>query len=197
MDSSTFKTIHKYGAILSVVGIAIAVLAYIVGGPIATTTLLFFGWAGPLGLFYFGGAYLTQTTSHTSTYHELGEELMRGVAWYFVCLIAWSVIVTQTTALSASAGTVFGLPAVTALGIALVMLATRYVTDSDLKVKSEGGQLIMMIAGGIVFGFLALYLVLAGEAGWWLFGLYILSIPAGVGLQRVMKKRNPKAFGLN
>jgi hypothetical protein len=197
MDSSTFRAIHKYGAMLSVVGTAVAVLAYVLGGPIGTTALLFFGWAGPLGLFYFGGAYLTQTTSYTSTYHDLGEELMRGVAWYFVSLIAWSVIAGQTTALSASALTVFGLPSVTALGITLVMVATRHVTGSDLKVQSEGGQLLVQILGGIVFGFLALYLVLADQAGWWLFGVYLISVPVGIALWRVMRRRRPDAFGAN
>lgn len=193
MDSSTFKVIHKHGAILSVVGIALAVLAYLVGGPIGTTALLFFGWAGPLGLFYFGGAHLY----YTNSYNVLGEELMRGVAWYFVSLIAWSVITTQTTALSASALTVFGLPAVTALGITLVMVATRHVTGSDLKVQSEGGQLLVQILGGIILGFLALYLVLADQADWWLFGLYLLSVPVGIALWQVMRRRRPDAFGAN
>jgi len=191
MDSSTFKAIHKYGAMLSVVGIALVALAYVVGGPIGTTALLFFGWAGPLGLFYFGGAYLY----YTNSYNVVGEELMRGVAWYFVSLIAWSVIATQTTALSASALTVFGLPAVTALGITLVMVGTRYVTGSDLKVQSEGGQLLFQILGGIVFGFLALYLVLADQAGWWLFGLYLISVPVAIALWQVMRRRRPDAFG--
>jgi len=84
MDSSTFAAIHKYWAVLSVVGTAIAVLAYIAGGPIGTTALLFFGWAGPLGVFYFGGAHLVHTNSYASAYHTVSEELMRGVAWYSV-----------------------------------------------------------------------------------------------------------------
>lgn len=191
MDSAMFKALHKYGATLSVAGSVIAVLAYAVNGPNSVIGL-FFGWAGPLGVFYFGGAYLSVTTSH----RVVGEELLRGVAWYFGSLIAWSVIITQTTALSASPATVFGLPALTALGITFVMIATRYVTGSELKVRTEGGQRLVQIAGGIVFGFLALYLVLADEAGWWLFGLYLLSIPVGLGLQRVLKKRYPDAFGV-
>ena len=189
MNSTTFRAIHKYGALLSVVGIAIAVLAYVIGGP-DSSLVRFFGWAGPLCGFYFIGGYL----AYTSTYHVLGEELMRGVAWYFGSLIAWSVIVT-TSALSATPITVFGLPAVTALGIALVMIGTRHITGRDLKVQTEGGQLLVTITGAIAFGFLALYLVLAEEAGWWLFGLYLVSIP--VALRRVMKQRYPDAFGVS
>lgn len=192
MDSATFRAIHKYGAMLSVVGIAIAILAYAVSGPNSSIGL-FFGWAGPLGAFYFGGAYLSYTTS----YYVVGEELMRGVAWYFGSLIAWSVIVTQTSTLSATPFTVFGLPALTALGITLVMIGARHVTGRDLKVQTEGGQLLVMITGAIAFGFLALYLVLAEQAGWWLFGLYVISIPVGIALRRGLKKRYPGAFGVD
>lgn len=190
MDSSTFRTIHRYGAILSVVAIAIAVLAYALGGPDIVIGL--FGFAGPLCGFYFVGGYL-----YTTSYHIVGEEFMRGVAWHFGSLIAWSVVISQTSALSATPATVVGLPAGTALAITLVMIATRYLTGSDLKVQSEGGHLLVMIAGAIVFGFLALYLVLAEEAGWWLFGLYLLSIPGGLLLGRVMKRQYPNAFGTN
>jgi len=197
MNSSTFAAIHKYGAVLSVVGIAIAVLAYVVGGPIGTTAFLFFGWAGPLGLFYFGGAYLVNTNPYASTYRTVGEELMRGVAWYFIALLAWSFIVTETTALSASPATVFALPAATALGISLVMVATRHVTGSELQVQSKGGQLLVMITGAIGFGFLTLYLVLADRAGWWLFGMYLVSLPVGFALWRVLRRRYPAAVGGN
>lgn len=190
MNNSTFRAVHKYGAILSVVGIAIAVLAYVRGG--LNSVIGLFGWVGPLCGFYFIGVHLT----YTSSYRVLGEELMRGVAWYFGCLMAWSVIV-QTSALSATPVTVFGLPAATALGIVLVMVGTRHVTGRDLKVETEAGQLLVTITGAIAFGFLALYLVLSGVAGWWLFGLYLVSIPVGLALQRVMKQRYPAAFGVS
>ncbi|GAB3687374.1 hypothetical protein GCM10028857_20390 [Salinarchaeum chitinilyticum] len=191
MDSSTFEAIHRYGAALSVVASAVAVLAYALGGP-DNVVGLFFGWAGPLGVFYFGGGYLT----YSSSYLVVGEELLRGVAWYFGSLIAWSVIVTTTT-VSATAFTVFGLPALTALGLTLVMVAVRYETGSELKVETDGGQLLVAISGGIVFGFLALYLVLADQAGWWLFGAYLASIPAGIVLWRVLRRRYPAAFSTN
>ncbi len=192
MNVAQLRAIYKYGAILSVVGTAIASIAYAVGGPNSVIGL-FFGWAGPLGIFYFGGAYL----SNTSQYHIVGEELMRGIAWYFGSLFGWVFIVTQTSALSVTPFTVFGLPAPTALGITLVMVGTRHVTGRDLKVQTESGQLLQLITGAIAFGFLALYLVLAEEAGWWLFGMYLISIPVGLALRRVMKQRYPDAFGVN
>lgn len=193
MNSSTFKAVHKYGVILSIVCLAITIFAYVLGNPYRVTALLIFGWSVPLGLFYFGGAYLY----NTSTYRILGEELLRGGAWYFLSLTAWSVINTLTTALSATAFAVFGLPALTALVITLVMIATRYATDRELKVQSEDGQLLVTILGGIAWGFLALYLSLSEEWGWWVFGLYLVSIPAGLALWRTMRQLYPDALGVN
>lgn len=190
MDVAKFRAIHKYGAVLSVIVTAIAVLLTVLSGPDPIVGL-FLGWVGPLGLFYFGGTYLY----HTTTYRVIGEELTRGVAWYFGSLIVWSVILTETAALSTTPATAYGLPALTALGICLVMIGTRYVTGHKLQVQSEGGQLLVMITGAIVFGFLTLYLVLADRAGWWLFGLYVLSIPVGLVLRRVVKQRYPDRFG--
>jgi hypothetical protein len=51
MNSATFRAIHKYGAILSVVGSDIAVIAYLVSGP-DSIIVRFVGWAGPLCGFY-------------------------------------------------------------------------------------------------------------------------------------------------
>lgn len=191
MDHSTFRALHKYGAVLSVVGTAVAAIAYAINGPDSVIGL-FFGWAGPLGVFYFGGAYL----SFTSSYRVVGEELRRGIVWYAGSLVGVAFLISETSVLSSSPVTVFGIPALMALGISLVMIATRYVTGSGLKVRSEAGQLLVLITGGVMFGFLALYLVLDDEAGWWLFGLSLLSIPVGLALRRVLKQRYPDAFGV-
>lgn len=189
VDSTTFRAVHRYGAVLSVAATAVAVLAFAVNGQDSVLGL-FLGWAGPLGVFYFGGATLTQTTDH----RVVGEELLRGVAWYFGSLVAWSVILTTTDALAASPATVFGLPALTALAIVAVMVATRHVTGRELTVRSPGGQLLVTVTGVVAFGVLALYLVLADHAGWWLVGLYLVSVPVGVALRRVARRRYPGAF---
>lgn len=191
MNDSKLKSIYKYGAILSVVGIAAAILTYAVRGPNSFIGLLF-GWAGPLGAFFFGGAYL----SETSVPRVVSEEVLRGFMWYFGSLVGWAFLISQTSALSATPFAAFGLPALTALGITLVMIGTRQVTGHELKIKTESGQLLQMILGTIVGGFLVLYLVLA-EFGWWLFGLYVVSIPVGFALLRVMRKRYPDARGVN
>lgn len=192
MDSTTFRSLHRYGAALSVVGTVVAMLAYAVGGQNRLVGL-FLGWAGPLGVFYFGGAYLSGFTS----YRVVGEELLRGVVWYFGSLVAWAVIVTETSALTSSPFTVFGLPALTALGISLAMVATRYATGRDLTVQTAGGQLLVWITGAVAFGFLALYLVLADRAGWWLVGAYLASIPLGLALWWAVAQRYPHSFGVN
>lgn len=191
MRERKLKSIHKYGAVLSVVSIAIAIITYAVGGPNIIIGL--FGMEGSLFGFYFIGAYLY----YTSTYRVVGEELMRGVAWYFVGLVGWSFLISQTSALSATPFTMIGLPALTALGITLVMISSRQVTGLDLKVKTESGQLLQLIFGAIVFGFVALYLSLTEDWGWWVFGLYLVSIPVGLVSRRAMKKRYPDAFGVN
>lgn len=83
----------------------------------------------------------------------------------------------------------------TTLGITVVMVTTRDVTGSDRKVKTDGGQLLALFAGSIVFGFLVLYLVFADQAGWWLLGRYLVSIPAELALLQAMRERYPNAFG--
>jgi hypothetical protein len=191
MNRSTLQSIHKYGSILSLVAIAIAIIAYVVGGPNSVIGL--FGLLGPPCAFYFIGAHLY----YTSTYRVVGGELMRGVAWYFFSLVGWSLLISQTSALSATPFTMVGLPAFTALGITFVMVGSRKVTGLDLKIKTESGQLLQLILGTIVFGFVALYLSLTEEFGWWAFGLYLGSIPVGLALRRVLKKRYPDALSVN
>lgn len=189
MDSARFRAVHRYGAVLSVVGTVAAALAYALRGPDSVVGL-FLGWAGPLGVFYFGGTHL----SYASSYRVVGEELLRGVAWYFGSLVAWSVLVTRAPALTATPFAVFGLPAVTALGVVLVMVATRYVTGRELTVRTEGGRLLVTITGVLAFGFLALYLVLAEGFGWWFFGLYLAGVPVGLALRYALRRRYPNAF---
>jgi hypothetical protein len=191
MNRDRLRAIYKYGAILSVVGIAAAIVAYAVRGPNSIIGL-FFGWAGPLGAFFFGGAYL----SETSVSRVVSEEVLRGFIWYFGSLVGWAFLISQTNVLSATPFAAFGLPALTAVGITLVMIGTRQVTGHELKIRTEGGQLLQMILGTIGGGFLVLYLVLT-EFGWWLFALYVVSVPVGFALLRVMKKRYPDTFAVN
>lgn len=177
MDAARFHALHGYGAVLSVVAVAGAVVAFVVGGP-ATSVGLFLGLVGPLAAFYFAGAYL----SYTSTHRVLGEELLRAVAWYFGSLVGWSVLVTESNAFDASAVTVFVLPALTALGVTLAMVGLRSATGLDLKVQTTGGQLLVAVTGSLAGAFLVLYLVLVSGQSPVLVPVYVLGTAAGFAL---------------
>jgi len=152
MDVQTFRAIHRYGAILSIVATIGAVFAYLIGD-ILTPLVFPLGFFGPVSGFYFIGAVLEADPK----YQILGEELMRGVVWYGGSLLGWSFILTSSTVLPATPVTVLGFPAITALGLTLLMTGIRTLSGLDLKVQSEGGQLLIAITGAIVGGFIVLY----------------------------------------
>lgn len=179
MDVATFRAIHRYGAVLSVVAIAIAIVAIVVGGPLAPLAFPF-GFLGPLCGFYFVGSVLEDYPA----YRALGEELMRGVVWYGGGLLGWSVILSSTTVLPATAATALGLPAVTALGLSLVMVGLRRATGLDLKVQTEGGQLLVAVTGAIVGGFVVLYAVLVDGRSPLLGVLYVVATVGGLLIWR-------------
>lgn len=179
MDVETFESLHRYGAILSVVAIFGAVLAYVLGGPFQP--LVFpLGFIGPLGGFYFIGAVLEVHPR----YYVVGEELMRGVAWYGMSLFGWAFILSSSSSLPATPVTALGLPAATSLVICLVMVGVRSETGLDLKVKTEGGQLLTVITGAIVGGFLVLYAILVQGQSPLFVVLYGIAVLVGVLIWR-------------
>lgn len=177
MNVDRFRALHRYGAVLSLALTVVAVVAFALDGP--ESLVLFCGFAGPLGGFYFVGAVLEDSRR----YRVVGEELLRGVVWYFVSLIGWSVLVTSSD-LPATAITGVWLPALTALGLTLSMVALRRVTGSDLMVQSEGGRLLVAVGGGVVGGFVVLYLVLVDGRSPWLLVLYAVGSVVGLGVWR-------------
>lgn len=179
MDVDTFRAVHGYGAILSLVATAVAGLAYVVRGPDSFVGLLF-GFLGPLAGFYFCGAVLQDA----SGYRVLGDELLRGVVWYGGSLFGWSIVVTSSNAVPATPFTTLGLPALTALGLTFAMVALRRVTGLDLKVQTAGGRLLVAVTGAIVGGFVVLYLVLVDGRSPWLGPVYVLATVAGLVLWR-------------
>lgn len=177
MDAQTIRAIHRYGAISSVAATLGAAFLIVVGwsaGPV----LFFLGFFGPLCGFYFVGGVLEEHPK----YRVLGEELMRGVVWYGGSLFGWSFIISSSPILQASPATTLGLPAVTALLLSLGMVVTRRVTGLDLKVQSGGGQLLVIITGAIVGGFIILYSVLVGDRSALLALVYILATVTGLFL---------------
>jgi len=175
MDVQTFRALHRYGAILSIAATIGAVLAYLIGG-ILSPLVFPLGFFGPLSGFYFIGAVLEDTPA----YQILGEELMRGVVWYGGSLLGWSFILTSSTVLPATPVTALGFPAITALGLAFLMTGIRTTSGLDLKVQSEGGQLLIAITGAIIGGFIVLYSIFV--EGWspLLFLVYILATVGGL-----------------
>jgi len=176
MDVATFRAIHRYGAILSVVAIVGSVVAYLVGGPFSVLALPL-GFLGPLCGFYFVGAVLEDRQD--PTYQILGEELMRGVVWYGGSLFGWSIILSSSTLLPATPVTVLGLPAVTALCLVSVMVGLRRGTGLDLKVQTESGQLLVFVTSAIVGGFLVLYAVLVDGQSALLVPAYLFAVGVG------------------
>lgn len=179
MDVETFRSIHRYGAALSVVAMVGAVFAIIVGGPL--TPLIFpLGFFGPLAGFYFTGGVLEEFPR----YRVLGEELMRGVVWYGGSLLGWAFIITESQILPATPTTAIGLPAFSALGLSLAMVGIRLATGLDLKVQTEGGQLLVAITGAIVGGFVVLYVVLVNGRSPLLVAAYLLATAGGLFIWR-------------
>lgn len=179
MDAETVRTIHRYGAILSILATVGAVVAALVGGPLSW--LVFpLGFYGPLSGFYFVGGVLVDRPGYT----VLGEELLRGVVWYGASLFAWAMILGSSSVLPVTAWTVLGLPALTALAISLAMVAIRSWTGLDLKVQSEGGQLLVVVTGAVVGGFLVLYGILAQGRSALLAVAYLLAVGVGVLIWR-------------
>lgn len=179
MDLETFRAIHRYGAMLSLVATAVAVAAFVLRGPDSFVGM-FLGLLGPLCSFYFVGAVLQDS----ARYRVLGDELLRGVVWYGASLFGWSVVVTSSDGVPATPATAFGLPAITALAIALGMVGVRHLTGLELKVQTEGGQLLVAITGAIVGGFVVLYLVLVEGYAALLVPAYVLATVVGLLLWR-------------
>lgn len=179
MDPKTVRTLHRYGALISVTALVIALLAFLVGDPLdqlgPPLALL-----APLGAFYFVGAVLVDHP----TYRILGEELMRGVVWYGASLVGWAILIDASSVLPATAATVFGLPVATALTLSLAMVGTRRTTGLDLKVQTDGGQLLVAITGAIIGGFVVCYAVLVGDWSPLLIAVYVLATVGGLVLWR-------------
>ena len=179
MDIETFRAIHRYGAIVSVVAIIGGIIATLVGGPL--TPLIFpLGFFGPLSGFYFIGGVLEDNPR----YRVLGEELLRGVVWYGGSLLGWALILSESTILPSAPWTVLGLPAITALGLVFVMVGIRRTTGLDLKVQTEGGQLLIMLTGAFVGAFIVLYAVFVGDFSPMLLGIYAFATIAGLLIWR-------------
>ncbi len=81
----------------------------------------------------------------TKTRQVVNEELWRSVVWFAIGLFGWSLIITSTEAIEASALTALGLPILTAGVLFSIMVGIRILTGLELKAKTEGSQLLWLI----------------------------------------------------
>lgn len=83
MGASGLRTLHRGGALLSIVATVVAGIAFVVNGYDSFLGLSL-GFLGPFFGFYFVGAVLSDTT-----HRVWGEELLRGMVWHFGSLVSW------------------------------------------------------------------------------------------------------------
>jgi hypothetical protein len=122
------------------------------------------------------------------TRRVVGEELWRSVVWFALGLFGWSLIITSTDVLEASALTALGLPVLTAAVLGTVMVGLRLATGLELKADTEGSQLLWLVTGSALGGFLVLYDVLVNGRSSLLFVGYGLAVGVGVLLWRVARR---------
>ncbi|ELZ27704.1 hypothetical protein C475_07280 [Halosimplex carlsbadense 2-9-1] len=102
----------------------------------------------------------------------VGEELWRSVVWSAIGLLGWSLIISSTDRLDASAITVLGLPVATWSVLTLSMIGIRLATGMELKVETESGRYLMWFVGLVVGAFVVLWLILVQSQPWTLIAVY-------------------------
>lgn len=127
----------------------------------------------------------------TETRRIINEELWRSVVWFGIGLFGWSLIITSTNRIEASALTVLGLPILTTAALALVMIGIRVSTGAELEATTEGSQLLWLIIGSAVGGFLVLYDVLVNGRNPAVLLGYVLAVVLGTATWRITRRTQP------
>lgn len=97
---------------------------------------------------------------NAETRRIVNEELWRSVVWFAIGLFGWSLIISSTTLIEATALTALGLPVLTWAVLTVLMIGIRVATGLELKAQTDSGQLLWLIMGSVLGGFLVLYDVL-------------------------------------
>jgi hypothetical protein len=126
---------------------------------------------------------------NSETRQIITEELWRSVVWLAIGLFGWSLILTSTDVLEASALTALGLPLLTAVVLATVMVGIRLATGLELKAKTEGSQLLWLIVGSVLGAFVVLYDVLVNGRDPLIFLGYAVAVGLGVVIWRVARRQ--------
>jgi hypothetical protein len=124
------------------------------------------------------------------TRRVVGEECWRSVVWFGLGLFGWSLLITSTDALEASALTALGLPILTAAVLGGVMVGLRLATGLELKADTEGSQLLWLVTGSALGGFFVLYDVLVNGRSSLVFVGYGLAVGVGVLLWWVARREH-------
>lgn len=130
---------------------------------------------------------------NTNARQIVNEELWRSVVWFAIGLFGWSLVITSTETIDASALTVLGLPILTAAVLFATMVGIRILTGLELKAQTEGSQLLWLVTGSVLGGFLVLYDVLVNGRDPVIFLGYGLAVVLGVVLWRVARSRHSTA----
>ena len=119
-----------------------------------------------------------------NTKRIINEELWRSVVWIAVGLFGWSMILSSTDQLEATAYTALGLPLLTWLLLTIFMINLRVSTGMELKVETESGKYLVWFVGLVVGGFFVLWMILVENQPWSIGAMYIVGAVLGTLIWR-------------
>ncbi|WP_458189726.1 hypothetical protein [Haladaptatus sp. NG-WS-4] len=125
----------------------------------------------------------------TETQQVIHEELWRSVVWLAIGLFGWSLIITSTDVIEATALTALGLPLLTAGVLATLMVSIRLTTGLELKTQTEGSQRLWFTTGSVLGGFLVLYDVRVNGRDPLIIIGYSIAVVLEVVIWRVSRRR--------
>lgn len=128
------------------------------------------------------------------TQRIFNEELWGSVVWFAIGLFGWSLIISSTTLVEATALTALGLPLLTWGVLTVVMIGIRVATGLELKAQTESGQFLWLITGSVLGGFLVLYDVLVNAREPSTFIWYGAAIVFGVILWQFNHRRKSPEY---
>lgn len=107
------------------------------------------------------------------------EELWRSIAWAGLGLVGWSIVITESSRVPATALTALGLPVLTWAFLTTTMIGIRLGTGLELQYRSKEAVYLSFALGTIVAGFGAVYLVTARGYSAALVGSVYVAVTAG------------------
>ncbi|WP_157746042.1 hypothetical protein [Halorubrum trapanicum] len=119
-----------------------------------------------------------------NTRRIINEELWRSVVWIAVGLFGWSMILSSTDQLEATAYTALGLPLLTWATLTIFMITLRVTTGMELKVETASGKYLVWFVGLVVGGFLVFWMILVENQSWGISVAYIVGAVLGTLIWR-------------